>query len=1645
MRQIRFLRRIKRRAVVFVLMAVPLFGGAGLAQVSSIGPGVAGQVKALAYDPDVLDRIYAGGDVCGVYVSNDNGRSWELINRGLESSDRTRSFYVDDLIVIGNDEGIPASRRGVYAATHGGIYFLGQSASAWTLLTPPPVYWYRETNCGSGYNCVYGLRGGPIPYSCFGYDAASGVLYAGAGNGGSDSPSSPWIYYYPEADGCTAVQYALWSLDLTSAVSTWQPVAGSENSVGITRQITFVDADDGLGGTQHLVVVAARGGLFTFDPVSGVTANIATMYGKQRDPGVLWSDKVRGVATGSNSILYSIFSENLEQLEETDIRPGVWWVDMSLPPASRTFKLLNADVAVPPRDITWRTILEHTGTDLYSITVIPGDEQEPDQVFVGTTGTVYGGLCRFGRYNNGTVLGWMQVICLDPPDWDYFGYKYLNYKVDPYTVNTFESGWLDNYVLQATVPMVYHPSNNDHMFNMSYHIPMGIDTTPGVWEQRNCSGGGGFWTSNGLNLMCPNAAAFTADGRLVIGSGDFAAFAASDIYGSSFEWLSRWAIGSKDVFDVETIGNDIYVVRTGPRKGDCFGYDTYIPEDQTYPFPRQTQVIAKYNPDLCDVHNNQGDGYCWEFLSRDFDSVSPYTSGTYKVSCFEIVHEDTMYAVVSKDGFAELFRATKEGTSWVWDTTPWWAVDDWGRVSELLYIPNTTKLIVLVYNASNYKSGVWAVDTQIRNTAQSWLQIQESGSYKRRMVRGAQTAACDANGEYLYIGSCGNLGAWTYQPGTVHAGGVLRLAVPRGSTPTEGDWEVLLNDENGQYVIDFETPYFPPVYQPWGSNPLDIAGRLTDVQAIVVDPVNPLHIWIGMGDGPCLHPNNGVWEFVPPGTTGGTWQWVQRTGNPTQAPSFRVRTLGLSPVNPSLMFIGTGGTEYFRMTVTPSSTPTVAAVSPLHAGQTLLLVAGAAANGSEPLVSLVVDATPLGLGENLVLNDSGEGADCQAGDGVWTVDLGAVTAQPGSYALPVVARDGLGYTLRGDLEVEVTETPAVYYRNASAESDLDYQGTPTGIVSFDLPNEIGVIDGQREVFYSQLDDVGRLYRHLGIREGTDDVPSFRDATEDAFPLGQRPGFNHGPAVAADLNNDGLDDLIVAAGHNGTFRIYLQSSASPGTYTALAVPSGLGNSWSVACGDYDLDGQLDIYVGRADVPAGCQPGPGSATLPDVLLRNDLVNSGTFVDVTASALVPAQGSADLATSSAAWCDFDHDGDMDLVVTDISGGKGIRIFVNESGILQEQQLLVLPDPENIAYLLSDVAWIDLDGDGDFDVVATSHSSNVPTCTFVNNGNATFTFVLDKFPLPAEAPRSGLRALDHNLDGYLDVLLLPAVATEPPQLMVNRAGEDLGFRTYSAQTGLAALIGEAYGAVVTDLNGDGASELLMGRAIDSAKFLCTARGDAVAGQDPANWVGLRLFQPEGTGQAAAVGTRVVLHLPDNQNQALQVAGGGNGRADHTFLLGVGSASTLSCTIYWASGRVQTGVSLTLNAVNEITEPVAVAIPTGSTSATYELRPDATIDWIFRWSTDVRTDLQLDQVNLDVDGMGAPCHPMIDWLRAGDSGVECRQWRDTSGVFRHELRWKNRPCIPCVYDFTAESGRHPGSTTTSESKTLRIKLCIAQ
>jgi hypothetical protein len=260
---------------------------------------------------------------------------------------------------------------------------------------------------------------------------------------------------------------------------------------------------------------------------------------------------------------------------------------------------------------------------------------------------------------------------------------------------------------------------------------------------------------------------------------------------------------------------------------------------------------------------------------------------------------------------------------------------------------------------------------------------------------------------------------------------------------------------------------------------------------------------------------------------------------------------------------------------------------------------------------------------------------------------------------------------------------------------------------------------------------------------------------------------------------------------------------------------------VAAGDYDKDGDVDLYVAT----------PPSA--PNILLKNN--GNGGFSNVSAAAGVELEGHR---IGGPAFADFNSDGWPDLVVGG-ADGAGYRVLINDgdgtfsdvseaSGIFQqdERQLDVSS------------AFGDPDKDGDLDLFVAHWGAGVPTNhLWLNNGFGRF------FPGDDLAGIEIFNETDFtfsptftdiNADGWPDLLIASDHGTS--QVLLNS-----GHARFTVTTTAEIDDENGMGSAAADFDNDG----------DIDWFVTSIYRDSQQGGEMENirFTGNRLYQNDGGG----------------------------------------------------------------------------------------------------------------------------------------------------------------------------------------------------
>ncbi len=273
-------------------------------------------------------------------------------------------------------------------------------------------------------------------------------------------------------------------------------------------------------------------------------------------------------------------------------------------------------------------------------------------------------------------------------------------------------------------------------------------------------------------------------------------------------------------------------------------------------------------------------------------------------------------------------------------------------------------------------------------------------------------------------------------------------------------------------------------------------------------------------------------------------------------------------------------------------------------------------------------------------------------------------------------------------------------------------------------------DGDLDIVFGNDTYKGLLPRtRLCINDGSGVFTNWTAIGGDAHAL-----------AAGDVDGDG--DLDLAIGQDGWYCVYGpsygQNSLMLNDGTGGFVPASSGqlpaicdNTRSVAFGDVDRDGDLDLVV-------------GNYYEQDRLLCND--GTGTFTDATTTHMpVDVQ-----ETSFATFGDVDRDGDLDLVL----GANGyvaraIRLYLNDgTGVFSDATATRMPA---IASLTCDGELGDVDSDGDLDIVLCNARTDR---IYLNDGAGTFSVAGPAALPPARGSPMSMALGDLDDDGDLDIV---------------------------------------------------------------------------------------------------------------------------------------------------------------------------------------------------------------------------------------------------------------------------------------------------
>ncbi len=321
------------------------------------------------------------------------------------------------------------------------------------------------------------------------------------------------------------------------------------------------------------------------------------------------------------------------------------------------------------------------------------------------------------------------------------------------------------------------------------------------------------------------------------------------------------------------------------------------------------------------------------------------------------------------------------------------------------------------------------------------------------------------------------------------------------------------------------------------------------------------------------------------------------------------------------------------------------------------------------------------------------------------------------------------YDNDGDLDLFVA--------NFNGENNFLYEnnddGTFTKITAGDIVNDSsGSIggswgdfdnDGDLDLFVTNTGIVNNiLYENMG--DGT-----FTQITSGVVVNDGGDSFS---SSWVDYDNDSDLDLFVTNGSDQNNFLYTNNGDGTFTKNTMVVIANDGG-FSLACvwGDYDNDGDLDLFVAN-----------GSDQNNFLYVNN---GDGSFTKITTGDIVNEAGYS----RSCSWGDYDNDGDLDLFVANLiqdnflytNDGDGTFTKITTGEIVND-----VSDSHGSS-------WGDYDNDSDLDLFVANFSED--NFLYSNNGDGTFTKITTgEIVNDGGNSRSAIWG-DYNKDGYLDMFV--------------------------------------------------------------------------------------------------------------------------------------------------------------------------------------------------------------------------------------------------------------------------------------------------
>lgn len=329
---------------------------------------------------------------------------------------------------------------------------------------------------------------------------------------------------------------------------------------------------------------------------------------------------------------------------------------------------------------------------------------------------------------------------------------------------------------------------------------------------------------------------------------------------------------------------------------------------------------------------------------------------------------------------------------------------------------------------------------------------------------------------------------------------------------------------------------------------------------------------------------------------------------------------------------------------------------------------------------------------------------------------------------------------------------------------------------------------------TQSGDPLKIYKNNG--DGTFSLETTLNANNNA---------QQKQVIWVDIDNDGDQDLFVASDIDGS-RLYRNDTTSLVDITiASGLPSAAMDNFGASWGDYDNDGNLDVFL--------CNRGL-SVPQQNYLYKNN--GNGTFTNVSNAAGISTGSHLSFCS---AFFDYNNDGWQDIyIANDKVNTTNILYENNGDGTFTD---VSEESGTNLAIDAMSVTIADYNNDTWFDIYVTNGTNG--NFFLKNNGNGTFSNIASQTGTLFNSIAWGAVFLDAENDGDLDLYVSGSFDGSIPIFESAAFYTNNGNDTFSvfASSGFANDNSQSYSNAIGDANNDGFPEIVVSNSGGDNIFL--------------------------------------------------------------------------------------------------------------------------------------------------------------------------------------------------------------------------------